>query len=110
MVGYRGHSNIYDPNSLKIIPKYNVGDILYNSELNFVAYLIERRFIGIKNYSYREANEMLNDMNAELETWYYLFKVISDTHRYKAFDRWQKEWEVGRIIDTGAWKYHLVHS
>ena len=94
---------LYNPNSINILPRFQVGDLLTNLELGIVAYLIERRFIGIKNYSYQESKTMLNGRAPSMETWYYKFKCVGVQEPLLA--EWKAEFEVEDIIVKGAWKY-----
>lgn len=99
----RNPSRLYDPNSMNIIPRFNVGDILYNLELEVVAYLIERRFVGIKNYSYQEIKTMLNGRPPYMESWYYKFKCTGTG--LPLFEEWKSEAQVEDFILKRPWKY-----
>ena len=90
--------------SHQFLPWFNVGDILYNQNRGIVAYLIERRFVGIKNYSHQQMKEMFGTREAPLlETWYYKFKCVGG--QSLILQNWISESAISDLIkQNNEWK------
>ena len=109
------HQPRYDPNTTGILPKFSIGTIIYHPELGVVSYLIDKKFIGIKNYSYKQMKEMLNlqslhevHSQASIEMWYYKFKFPCDPgpNRFNGctmLDNWINEEELEKLVTFGGW-------
>lgn len=89
---------------MNIPSEFNIGDILYNQEREIVAYLVERRFVGIKNYSYQEAKEVFSPRERPLlETWYYKFKCVGS--RSLILQDWISEPALSDLLEQNSeWK------
>jgi len=89
--------------------KYKIGDILFHKKHNFAIYIIEKEFVGIKNFNFKKLKEKMNLTKGHiaLEEWYYRLKYFGNRpfeHDINKITEWFPEIAVTDWINSKDWE------